>query len=123
MSSFAMIAAESRGVGYKHLGVDAVTVHLVEPGRGVVTAGADVLEPDPALHVLGREARARVHAEVDGIAHAFDDPRVALVEALDAGRPVAERGGNPIEPEIRRFVHVAVGGDELIRAELVSTGR
>ena len=84
-----MIAADSRGVGYKHLGVHPVAVHLLEPGRGLVAAGADVFEPHPARHGLGRQARARVHAEIDGIAHAFDDPGVTLVETLDAGRPVA----------------------------------
>ena len=51
----------------EHLGVDTVAVELLEPGGRVVAAGADVLEAHPPAHLLGFEARARVHAERDGI--------------------------------------------------------
>ena len=105
------------GSGVQHLGVHAVAVHFLEARRRLVAAGPNVLEPHPALHVFGRQTRARVHPEVDGIAHALDDPRVALVEVLDPRCAVAQRGRHPIQPEIGRFVHVAVGGDELIRVQ------
>ena len=98
----------------EHFRVDAVAVHLVEPGRGFVPTRADVLEADPPLHVLGRESGARVHPEVDRVAHPFDHPGVTLFEPLDTGSAVAQRRRHSIPPEIGRLVHVTVGRDELI---------
>ena len=77
----------------QHLGIDAVAVHLGEADLRVVAAAAHVLEAAPALHLLGLEAGAGVHAEVDRLVHALDDPGVALVEALDARRAVAQAAG------------------------------
>ena len=105
---------ETRG-GVEDLGVDAVLVHLREPGRRVVAAGAHVLEARPRVHVAGCETRARVHAEVDRVAHALDHPRVTLFEAVDPGRAVAELGRHPGGPEVAGFVDVAVAGDEAVR--------
>ena len=101
--------------GVQDLGVDAVFVHLLEPRRGVVAAAPDLVEPLPAGHLLGRKARARVHPEVDGIGHALEHPRVALLERLDARRAVdgtrpatrdVQRSGGSftwLSPEMRRY--------------------
>ena len=102
----------------QHLGVDAVAVHLLETGRGVVATPADVLEADPALHLLGLETGTGVHAEVDRVLHALDDPGVALVEVLDPWGPVLHGGGHPVDPETGRLVDVAVARDEAVAASL-----
>ena len=99
----------------EHLGVDAVAVHLLEPRRGIVAAAPDVLEAHPAPHLLGLEPGARVHPERDRVGDAFEHPRVALLEALDARRPVAVLRRHPVDPEVGRLVDVAVGRDEPVR--------
>ena len=99
----------------EHLGVDAVAVELLEARRGVVPTAPDVLEAHPAAHLLGLESGARVHPERDGVGHAFEHPRVALFEALDARRTVAVLRRDPVDPEVGRLVDVAVGRDQPVR--------
>ena len=100
------------GRGVQDLGVHAVAIHLLDAGGRVPAAAAHLVEAHPALLVLGLQAGAGVHAEVDRILDALDDPGVALVEVLHPGRPVAKRRRHPLHPEVRRLVDMTVGRDQ-----------
>jgi transcriptional regulator GlxA family with amidase domain len=60
------------------------------------------------VHLARLEPRARVHAEVDRVVHAFEHPGVALLEAVDTWCPIPERPGHACGPEIAGLVDVAV---------------
>ena len=106
------------GRGIEHLGVDAVLVHLVEARRRVVAAAADLVEALPARHLLGRQARARVHPEVDRVGRRRRAPtrRPARTTRCAARGPGTAR--DPRRPQVAGLVHVTVGRDQPVAGTL-----
>ena len=92
----------------QHFGVDAVEVHFSNPSSWVVAPGPHVLKAHPTLHLFRREPSAGIHAEIDGIIHAFDDPRIAFLESLHTRGTFLHGRGNTVDPQRARFVEVTV---------------
>ena len=104
-----------RSAEVEHLGVDAVEVHVLEAGLGVVRARSHVLVGEAhSLELLRRAAGGRVEADAARDLR-VDDPEVTLRRRLDAGHAVLEPLGRVARPEVLRRVHVRVGGDEALR--------
>jgi hypothetical protein len=108
------VAREAREGREAQLSVDAVRVHVLEPGVDVVTAGQHVAVADGiGAVILAILAGDRAQAPVE-VGPTLEDPHVtALVVALGTRPGFAELGREMVLPHIRRLDHVVVDGDNL----------
>ena len=107
------------------LGVDAVEVHVVEPGLAVPAALADGVVGVPLpLHLLEAHAGRRHEADVHEGGALLELPGVAALVVLhELRRPVSEGLGEPALPDVRGLDGVAVGVDQSVLAHGDLPGR
>ena len=93
-------------------GVDAVEVHVGDPGVDVPRAPAHLVEAGRLEAVFRhRPADDRVEADVGELGAVVDPGLAAAVELDDARGPVDQMGGDPARERVGRFDHVVIGGD------------
>ena len=113
------LAAEAGEGREAQRGDDAGPVHVLQPGHGVVTAGphfvvGDRLEAEFLPSLPGHGAESRRDA-----AQALVDPRLALGVAHQPRSGIPELGRNPLLPDVTRFEHVVIDGDQPFRCTFV----
>ena len=98
----------------EQLGVHAVDVHVLEPGRAVVATGARLLvgDAEPA-ELVERHPGRRDEPDRVGLAADRGQPRVAALRVLhELRRLVRVLLGQPVGPDVGRLEDVAVGVDD-----------
>ena len=76
------------------LGIDAVFLHLLDPGHRVVAHRIDVLVAAPRTHVGGITAGRRPPAEGQGHVVTREHPPVPIGQAVHPRDPIAVLGGH-----------------------------
>src|SRR5581483_2183714 len=96
------------------LDVDAVDVHVGEPGGAVVATFAGLLVRDARpSELVPRQPGCRDEPDGIGIRGPREEPRVTTLGVLhQARRLVLERRGQPRRPDVRWFEDVRIRGDD-----------